>query len=273
MKDYLTKIKEAAAFIRNLSPAKPSIGLILGSGLGGLADEIQNPVRIPYQEIPHFPVSTVAGHDGNLVLGELEGKQVIALQGRFHFYEGYTMQEVTFPVRVFQALKVETMIVTNACGGINPDLYPGALMFITDHINFTGTNPLIGENFEDLGPRFPDMSHAYDAELRELGKKVAKDIDLEVFEGIYTATAGPYYFSRAELGMVRNFGSDTIGMSTVPEVIVAQHAGIKCLGISAVTDMAIPETHKSVSHAEVMEMARLTRPKFIRLVREILKKM
>ncbi|MCB9235018.1 MAG: purine-nucleoside phosphorylase [Bacteroidia bacterium] len=273
MINYLTKIKDAAAFIRSMYPTKPTVGLILGSGLGALADEIQKPIRIPYQEIPHFPVSTVKGHDGNLVLGELEGKQVIALQGRFHFYEGYTMRQVTFPVRVFQDLGVETMIVTNACGGINPKLYPGALMFITDHINFTGTNPLIGENFEELGPRFPDMSHAYDPELRALGKKVADEQGIEVFEGIYTATAGPYYFSRAELVMVRNFGSDTIGMSTVPEVIVARHSGMRSLGISAVTDMAIPETHTSITHAEVVEVANRTRPKFIKLVRGILNQM
>ncbi|HHG85499.1 MAG TPA: purine-nucleoside phosphorylase, partial [Bacteroidetes bacterium] len=215
--------------------------------------------------------STVEGHAGKLVLGELEGKQVVALQGRFHFYEGYTQQELTFPVRVFKALGVEIMLVTNACGALRDYLYPGALMFITDHINFTGGNPLMGKNEDELGPRFPDMSNAYDAKLIQLGKKVAADIDIKTEEGIYTAASGPYYFSRAELSMVRGFGSDTIGMSTVPEVIVAVHAGLRVLGISCITDMAIPETLTPPTHEHVMATANAIRPKFIKLVTHIIK--
>lgn len=267
------QIEAAAAYIQAKINFVPEIALILGSGLGALADEISDPVVIDYKDIPHFPVSTVEGHAGRLVIGHLEGKRVAAMQGRFHYYEGYTMQEVTFPVRVFRALGATHMIVTNACGGLKDFLYPGALMFIRDHINFTGSNPLIGHNDNDLGPRFPDMSNAYDKELIALGKQVAQKLDIEVKEGIYTAVSGPYYFSRAELAMVRGFGSDTIGMSTVPETIVAVHGGMKVLGISCITDMAIPENLVPLDHADVVKMANAARPKFIRLVRGILQNM
>jgi purine-nucleoside phosphorylase len=267
------QIEAAAAYIQAKINFVPEIALILGSGLGALADEISDPVVIDYKDIPHFPVSTVEGHAGRLVIGHLEGKRVAAMQGRFHYYEGYTMQEVTFPVRVFRALGATHMIVTNACGGLKEFLYPGALMFIRDHINFTGSNPLIGHNDNDLGPRFPDMSNAYDKELIALGKQVAQKLDIEVKEGIYTAVSGPYYFSRAELAMVRGFGSDTIGMSTVPETIVAVHGGMKVLGISCITDMAIPENLVPLDHADVVKMANAARPKFIRLVRGILQNM
>lgn len=267
------QINAAAAYIQGKIPFAPQIALILGSGLGALADEISDAVVIDYKDIPHFPVSTVEGHAGRLVVGMLEGKRVAAMQGRFHFYEGYTMQEVTFPVRVFRALGATHMIVTNACGGLKDYLYPGALMLIKDHINFTGTNPLIGHNDNNLGPRFPDMSNAYDSELIALSKQVAQELGIEVKEGIYTAVSGPYYFSRSELAMVRGFGSDTIGMSTVPETIVAVHGGMKVLGISCITDMAIPENLVPLEHAEVVKMATAARPKFIRLVRGILKAM
>jgi purine-nucleoside phosphorylase len=267
------QIEAAAAYIRSQITFSPDIALILGSGLGALADEISDAVVIDYKDIPHFPVSTVEGHAGKLVIGMLEGKRVAAMQGRFHFYEGYSMQEVTFPVRVFRALGASHMIVTNACGGLKEFLYPGALMFIRDHINFTGTNPLIGHNDNDLGPRFPDMSNAYDTALMALGHQVAAELGIEVKEGIYTAVSGPYYFSRAELAMVRGFGSDTIGMSTVPETIVAVHGGMKVLGISCITDMAIPENLVPLDHADVVKMANAARPKFIRLVRGILKAM
>jgi purine-nucleoside phosphorylase len=265
------QIAEAAAYIRSQSKIQPKIALILGSGLGAMADTIPDATRIDYHDIPHFPTSTVEGHAGKLVLGMLEGKPVVAMQGRFHFYEGYTQQELTFPVRVFKALGVEVMIVTNACGGLRDYLYPGALMLIRDHINFTGSNPLMGENEDDLGPRFPDMSSAYDRDLMALARTCAGNLGIPVEEGVYTAVSGPYYFSRAELSMVRGFGSDTIGMSTVPEVIVAVHSGIRALGISCVTDMAIPETLSPPSHEHVVAVANETRPKFIRLVTEIIK--
>lgn len=264
--NLLQKIQAAADYIRSRSNIHPQIGLILGSGLGDMADEITDAVRIDYHDIPHFPVSTVEGHAGKLVIGKLMGKDVVALQGRFHFYEGYSLQEVTFPVRVFKALGISTMIVTNACGALNTNFYPGALMFITDHINFIGDNPLIGKNFNDLGPRFPDMSSAYDKGLIALGKKVAAELGVETVEGIYTAVSGPYYFSKAELRMVKGFGSDTIGMSTVPETIVAVHMGIKVLGISCITDMADPDNLVPLEHSHVVAVANQAKPKFIRLV-------
>lgn len=270
--NLLDKINEAATYIKSHASYKPEIGLILGSGLGELANTIENPVKINYKSIPHFPVSTVEGHAGQLVVGDLEGKKVVAMQGRFHYYEGYSMEEVTFPVRVMKALGIETMVVTNACGGLNPDFHAGMLMFITDHINFTGDNPLIGENHSELGPRFPDMSSAYNKELVDLGKKVANEQGIEVAEGIYTAVSGPNYVSKAELRLIRNWGSDTIGMSTVPEVLVANHMGMDILGISCITDMAVPDSLESVSHAQVMEMANKVKPDFIKLVRGIVEK-
>lgn len=267
---YLNQIKETADFIRAHSKHKPEIALILGSGLGNLADQIEEADRFPYKDIPHFAQTTVVGHTGNLVLGKLMGKTVIALQGRFHYYEGYTMQQITFPVRVMRELGTKLMIVTNACGGINPMLNPGDLMFIRDHINFMGTNPLIGQNFDELGPRFPDMSHAYDPELIRLGMQVAVDQGIKTFIGNYTAVTGPYYFSVSELKMVRNFGSDAIGMSTVPETIVAVHGGMKVLGISAVTDKAIPEELEPLTHDAVVAVAKRINAKFIRLMKEII---
>lgn len=270
MKNLLFKIDETSKYINGLTDFNPEIGLILGSGLGTLANEIENPVTIEYKDIPNFPVSTVEGHEGKLVLGSLEGKKVIAMQGRFHYYEGYSMEEITFPVRVMKSLGVEMIFVTNACGGMDKKLYPGALMIIEDHINFTGDNPLIGINHEELGPRFPDMSSAYDKELIKLAHKVGEKLDIKTEQGVYAAISGPYYFSRAELSMLRRIGGDTIGMSTVPEVIVARHTGLRVLGISCVTDMAIPEEIVSISHQEVIEVANKTRPKFIKLVRGIL---
>ncbi|ADU30052.1 purine-nucleoside phosphorylase [Evansella cellulosilytica] len=268
----MEQIKEAASFIEEKLTMKPQIGLILGSGLGDLADEIEKAVIIPYDDIPHFPVSTVEGHKGQLVIGELEGKNVIAMQGRFHYYEGYPLTEVTFPVRVMKVLGCESMIVTNACGGMNADFKPGDLMIIDDHINFIGDNPLIGPNLEELGPRFPDMSHAYTPILREHAMTVVLELDFEVKRGVYAAVSGPTYMSAAELIMLRNFGADVVGMSTVPEVIVARHMGMSVLGISCITDMAIGETIEGITHEEVMEVAARTKPKFKALVREILKK-
>ncbi|SHH08373.1 purine-nucleoside phosphorylase [Tepidibacter thalassicus] len=270
----MNKINESVQFIKSKISIEPKIGLILGSGLGVLADEIEDAVVIKYEEIPNFPVSTVQGHAGQLVVGKLQGKDVIVMQGRFHYYEGYSMEEVTFPVRVMKVLGVETLILTNACGGLNEKFYPGALMFITDHINFTGNNPLIGPNKKEFGPRFPDMSKAYNKDLIELGKKIAKNLNIEVFEGVYTSISGPSFFSKAELKMLQVFGSDTIGMSTVPEAIIANHCGMKVLGISCITDMAIPNNElKPLTHEEVMRVANETRPKFISLVKGIVKEM
>lgn len=270
MKNLLDYINEASSYIREKVDFEPEIGLVLGSGLGTLVNEIESPIVIDYKDIPHFPVSTVEGHEGKLVLGSLEGKKVIAMQGRFHYYEGYTLQEVTFPVRVMKALGIKMLLVTNACGSLTKDLYPGALMIIEDHINFIGDNPLIGKNYDELGPRFPDMSSAYDKELIRLAESVSRKLNIETKKGVYVAISGPNYATRAELRMLRKIGGDTIGMSTVPEVIVARHTGVKILGISCVTDMAIADEIVSISHEEVIKVANETRPKFIRLVRGIL---
>jgi purine-nucleoside phosphorylase len=267
----IKKINESVEYIKSKLSDTPRIGLILGSGLGEMADEIQNPLVLDYKDIPNFPQSTVAGHEGNLLIGNLMGKSVIAMKGRVHYYEGYSMQEVTYPVRVMKQLGVEILIVTNACGGMNPDLYPGALMLITDHINMMGDNPLIGKNLDEFGPRFPDMSRAYDPELIDIAKGVAASQDIDIKEGVYTAISGPYYLSKAELGMLRIIGGDTVGMSTIPETIVANHSGMRVLGISCVTDMAIPDTLEPLDHETVMKIAELTKPKFIRFVRGILK--
>lgn len=260
------KISEATDFIRGITEFKPEIALILGSGLGTLADEIEEPVAIDYRTIPHFPVSTVVGHAGRLVLGVLEGKKVAAMQGRFHFYEGYSMQEVTFPVYVLRALGCKALVATNACGGLNRKFEAGDLMLITDHINIL-PNPLIGSNWEELGPRFPDMSQAYDPEYRGLALEVGRELGLDLQQGVYLAISGPSYSTPAELKMLIALGSDTVGMSTIPEVIVANYLGLKVLGISCITDMAIPDELEPLTHAQVVKIANETRPKFIKLVR------
>ncbi|RKD34548.1 purine-nucleoside phosphorylase [Thermohalobacter berrensis] len=270
MINLLDKIKETSKFLKSKLDIKPEVGLILGSGLGTLADEIEEATIFNYEDIPNFPVSTVEGHEGKLVVGILKGKKVVAMKGRFHYYEGYSMKDITFPVRVMKELGVKMLLVTNACGGLNEKLYPGALMIINDHINLTGDNPLIGPNDEELGPRFPDMSNAYDKELIKLAVKVAEKQNIEIEKGVYTAISGPNYLSKAELRMLMKIGSDALGMSTVPEVIVARHSGLRVLGIACVTDMAIPDTLESISHEEVIEVANKTRPKFIKLVKEII---
>ncbi|MFB4163513.1 purine-nucleoside phosphorylase [Alteribacillus sp. JSM 102045] len=270
MQQLALKVKEAADYLKEQIEELPHIGLILGSGLGDLADEIEGAVRVEYSTIPHFPVSTVEGHAGRLVMGTLQGKKVIAMQGRFHYYEGYSMQEVTFPVRVMKELGAETLVVTNACGGMNPSFQPGDLMVIEDHINMTGTNPLIGRNDEKMGPRFPDMSQAYDETLRKTAVNAAESLGFSLQKGVYAGISGPAFMTGAELIMLRNLGGDVVGMSTVSEVIAARHAGLKVLGISCITDMAVGEEIEGVSHEEVMETAAKTKPRFISLVKQIL---
>lgn len=269
MEQLLAKIKESAAYLNEKLTTTPKIGLILGSGLGELADEIEDAVKIPYGDIPHFPVSTVEGHAGQLVIGSLQGKPVVAMQGRFHYYEGYSMQVVTFPVRVMKQIGVELLLVTNACGGMNKAFAPGDLMVITDHLNMTGENPLIGPNEEELGPRFPDMSHAYTPELVQFALETGKKLGISLQQGVYAGVTGPTYMSGAELVMLRNVGGDVVGMSTVPEVIVARHAGMKVLGISCITDMAIGEEIQGITHEEVVAVANRTKPVFITLVKEL----
>ncbi len=266
------QIAEVQHYIQGKTDKKPEIGLILGSGLGVLADEIENSIVIPYAEIPHFPVSTVEGHKGQLVIGTLEGKNVVAMQGRFHYYEGHGLDAVTFPVRVMKAIGVEKIIVTNAAGGVNEKYSPGDLMLIADHINLTGTNPLIGSNDKELGPRFPDMSTAYCPNLRASAHEAARENGITVQEGVYVGMLGPSYETPAEIRMLRTLGGDAVGMSTVPEVIVASHAGIRVLGISCISNMAAGILPQPLSHEEVMETAEKVKHTFLTLVKTIIKK-
>lgn len=264
-------IQNAAGFLKEKYSNTPKVGLILGSGLGVLADEIENPVKIPYNEIPDFPVSTVEGHAGQLVFGILNGVEVVAMQGRFHFYEGYGMDKVTFPVRVMKELGVGMLIVTNAAGGVNESFEAGDLMIITDHINFMGTNPLIGPNDSKLGARFPDMSEAYSKELRTVAKEIATQINLNVKEGVYFGNPGPVYETPAEVRMVRTLGGDAVGMSTVPEVIVARHSGMKVLGISCISNMASGILDQPLTHDEVIETTERVKANFLLYIKEIVK--
>jgi purine-nucleoside phosphorylase len=267
------QIERAVSFIKSRITETPEIGLILGSGLGVLAEEIEHPVILPYQDIPEFPVSTVEGHAGQLVIGELSGKKVIAMQGRFHFYEGYSMDKVTFPVRVMKMLGVEMLVITNAAGSVNESFSPGDLMLITDHINWMGTNPLIGANDSRFGPRFPDMSDAYNKELRNLAKQIAVKQGLDMKEGVYVGNSGPTYETPAEVRMARVLGGDAVGMSTVPEVIVARHCGMKVLGISCLTNMAAGIIDQPLSHDEVMKTTEKVKTSFLGFVKEMVKEM
>ncbi|NBI30396.1 purine-nucleoside phosphorylase [Chengkuizengella marina] len=266
-------IKESAEFIKGKLKDSPEIGLILGSGLGVLADQIESAIEIPYEEIPHFPVSTVEGHDGKLVIGLLEGKNVLMMKGRFHLYEGYTDEVVTFPIRVMKALGINTLVVTNAAGGVNTSFEPGNLMLIEDHINFTGKNPLIGPNDNELGARFPDMSEAYSKRLRAIAESVASNLQINIQQGVYIGLLGPSYETPAEIRMLRILGADAVGMSTVPEVIAAKHAGIEVLGISCISNMAAGILDQPLSHDEVMETTEKVKEQFLGLVKGILPKL
>lgn len=266
-------ILQAKNYIMEKINLKPEIGLILGSGLGVLAEEIEHAVTIPYDEIPYFAKSSAIGHANELVIGELMGKIVIAMKGRFHYYEGFTLDEVTFPVRVMKALGVDSLIITNACGAVNTSFQPGDLMLISDHINLVGTNPLIGTNNDELGTRFPDLSQLYTPELRNLAKKVAADLNLPIQEGVYAWWSGPTYETPAEIRMIRTLGADAVGMSTVPEAIVARHSHMQVLGISCLTNMASGILDQPLSHDEVIDVAGKVKVKFISLIKEILKEM
>lgn len=271
-KNIIRQLEESKKYIINSANIEPEIGIILGSGLGVLAEEIQNPVIFLYNEIPHFPVTTVEGHKGQLVMGELEGKKVVVMQGRFHYYEGYSMEEVVYPVRVMGQLGIKNLIVTNAAGGVNLGFQPGNLMLIKDHINLLGTNPLIGPNIEQLGVRFPDMSEAYNHDLRELAALTAKDLKIHIQKGIYAAVTGPSYETPAEIRYLRIIGADAVGMSTVPEVIAANHMGIKVLGISCITNMAAGVLPEKLSHDDVVATANMVKSTFIKLVKGIVRR-
>ena len=269
---YITmeKLEETTAYLKLKGFLEPEVGLILGSGLGDLADEISDPIAVPYDEIPNFPTSTVAGHKGQLVYGTLSGKKVIAMQGRFHFYEGYHIQEVTMPVRIMKLLGVHSIGVTNAAGGVNFDFTPGDLMLITDHLNFTGQNPLIGKNDDAMGPRFPDMSTTYDKEYQEIIKDVATKMEVTIKEGVYMGFSGPTYETPAEIVMSRTLGADAVGMSTVPEAIVARHSGLRIFGISCITNLAAG-MQSNLNHDEVVETTTRVNHTFKELLKNILK--
>ena len=264
------KVQQTKDYLLSQIDQCPSIGLVLGSGLGILADEIENPIYIPYNEIPHFPASTVTGHAGQMVIGDLKGKRVIAMQGRFHYYEGHSLEAVTYPIRIMKAIGVQQIIVTNAAGGINPNFKPGDLMIIQDHINLTSQNPLIGPNEEEFGERFPDMSEAYSKKLIALAKDVASKNKINMVEGIYAGMLGPSYETPAEVNFLSIIGASAVGMSTVPEVIVAQHSGLEVLGISCISNMAAGISEHSLTHDEVMETTENIKAQFLQLVKEVI---
>ncbi len=266
---HTAMLQETVDFIKKRIPVRPEIGIILGSGLGIMATEVTNPQKMHYSELPNFSVSTVEGHEGHLVFGLLTGRRVVLMQGRFHLYEGCSADQVVFPVRVMHKLGVQVLIVTNAAGGINQEFNSGDLMLITDHLNLTWTNPLVGANYDEIGPRFPDMSEAYDRELLKLAEQVARREGLKYRKGVYAALTGPSYETPAEIRYLRTIGADAVGMSTVPEVIVANHAGMRVLGISCVTNMAAGVLPKKLSHAEVLETANKVRDQFITLVKGV----
>lgn len=251
----MTKILEASQYILSKIPNKPKIGIVLGSGLGIYIDQIQNKIVIPYQDIPHFKRTSVEGHSGALIVGEVNGVTVAALQGRLHAYEGYAMDEIVLPVRTLAALGIEFLFLTNASGGINADFHPGDLVAISDHINLSGRNPLVGPNIAELGPRFPDMGNAYDKDLRELLHAVGKTHHVELKTGVYCSVLGPTYETPAEIRMLRIIGADLVGMSTVPEVIAANHLGLKVAGVACITNYAAGIKQEKLSHADVKKVA------------------
>ena len=267
------QIQESVAAIRRTVTQTPQVAVILGTGLGRVGEHLANPQRVPYAAIPHFPVSTVESHKGELVVGALGGKVVAAMEGRFHAYEGYTYQQVTYPVRVLRALGAKVLIVSNACGGMNPDYQPGDLMAISDHINLMAGNPLVGPNDERLGIRFPDLSAPYDPALLALAAQIAREETIRFHQGVYVAVTGPNLETRAEYTFLRRIGADVVGMSTVPEVLVGVHAGFRIFGISCVTDRCIPETLKPTTVEEVIRVATEAEPKITRLAERLIERM
>ncbi|MBN1578547.1 MAG: purine-nucleoside phosphorylase [Chitinispirillaceae bacterium] len=270
MADTYSMMQEAASLIKSKSTIVPEIGIILGTGLGRLADAIEKEAVIPYESIPHFPVSTVEMHAGKLIMGTLSGKTVFAMQGRFHFYEGYSMQQIVFPVRVMKFMGVKTLIVSNACGGINPLFVPGSIMAIIDHINLLGDNPLIGSNDDRIGPRYPDMSEPYAKGLLEKVSTIALKSGIQLERGVYAAMSGPSLETKAEYRMLRLIGADVVGMSTVPEVIAAVHAGIKVLGLSVVTDSCLPDALEVADIKKIIAVADRAEPVLVRLIKKVL---
>lgn len=267
--DYLDQIQEAVSFIQKLNPTEVPIGIILGTGLGSLGNQIEGELEIDYKDIPHFPVSTVESHSGKLIFGTLSGKKVVAMRGRFHYYEGYSMKEVTFPVRVMKKLGVNTLLVSNACGGLNPAQEVGEVMIITDHINLFSENPLRGKNYDELGPRFPDMSDAYSHDLIEKAMKIGAKHGIKLHLGVYAGVEGPNLETPAEYKYLRIIGGDAVGMSTVPEVLVARHSGMQVFGISAITDMGVEGRIHKVDIAYVLAAAAKAEPIMSLVMRDL----
>jgi purine-nucleoside phosphorylase len=265
----LEQLKQTTNFLREQQPGNAHIGIILGTGLGGLVKEIEIQKSIPYSDIPNFPVSTVEGHQGRFIFGKLRGIEIVAMQGRFHYYEGYTMQQVTFPVRVMHQMGIDHLLVSNASGGLNPDFVVGDIMVITDHLNLFGTNPLLGKNIAELGPRFPDMSEPYSRQLIDKAFKIAGQHGIKLRKGVYAGTCGPTYETPAEYKYFRIIGGDAVGMSTVPEVIVARHMGMTCFGISIITDSGAPGQIVEISHEEVQKVAAAAEPKMTKVIAEL----
>ncbi len=273
MSQTYERIQESKSFIEEKCISAPEFGIILGTGLGRLPEDIDIEAEIPYKHIPHFPVSTVEAHAGKLITGNLSGKNVLAMQGRFHYYEGYSMQQIVFPVRVMRSLGIHNLIVSNASGGINPLFPPGTIMAITDHINLLGDNPLIGPNDDRIGPRYPDMSEPYSHELLDLVTHIAINCKIPLVKGVYAAMTGPCLETKAEYRMLKILGADAIGMSTVPEVIAAVHAGIKVLGLSVITDACLPDALKPVKIEKIIEAANKAEPKLVELIKKVLKEL
>ena len=266
----LDNIKLTARYLKSQISSEPRIGIILGTGLGGLVNEINIELAIPYKEIPNFPVSTVEGHSGQLIFGTLGGKEIVAMQGRFHYYEGYDMGEVVFPVRVMKFLGVNTLFVSNASGGVNPNFEIGEIMIINDHISLFPTNPLIGPNMDELGPRFPDMSEPYSKRMIAKAKEIAENHNIRISEGIYAGLTGPTLETPAEYVYIRNIGSDAVGMSTVPEVIAAKHMGMECFGVSIISDLGVPGKIVEVTHEMVQDVATKAEPKMTIIISELI---
>lgn len=270
---FRKKRKEALDFIQSKTEMRPNYMVILGTGLGQLAEEMDIKDEVPYDEIPHFPVSTVESHAGKLLFGTLGGKEVVAMQGRFHYYEGYTMQQIAFPVRVLKENGADTLIVSNACGGMNPNHSRGDIMLIRDHMNMLGDNPLMGPNDDELGPRFPDMSEPYSERLMDIAKNVALENNIEMHQGVYIALSGPMLETKSEYRFLRQLGADVVGMSTVPEVISAVHMGMEVLGISAITDECFPDALEPVEMEDILEAASVAEPKMTRVIISTLEKL
>ena len=273
MRRQLARVKESVAFLEGETKLRPQVAVVLGTGLGGLADKIEAAAVIPYKKIPNFPISTVASHEGQLIFGSLGGKRVAAMQGRFHFYEGYETKEITFPIRVMAAMGTKTLLISNAAGGLDLSFRAGDLMLIRDHINLTGQNPLRGDNVDEWGPRFPDMTAPYSRGLIDLAQKAAEDLGIKIHKGVYVGVSGPSMETAAETRFLRLIGADAVGMSTIPEVIVAVHAGLRVLGLSVITNVNDPDNYQPAPLEEVIATAKGEEPTLVRLVEEILRRM